>query len=66
MAGALKEINCFKCRHFHVTWDESFPRGCRALGFKSREMPSAMAYNSSGMECQLYEPREKKPGGGNP
>ncbi|MBI5491775.1 MAG: uracil-DNA glycosylase [Deltaproteobacteria bacterium] len=57
---AGERLDCFKCRHFYVTWDEFFPRGCKALSFKSRELPSAVVLKSSGLDCQMYEPRDKK------
>lgn len=53
-------IDCLKCRHFYITWDELFPKGCKALGFKSRELPSLAVFRSSGMECQLFEPKGRK------
>jgi len=53
-----KRIDCFKCKHFYVTWDQSFPRGCRAMGFKSKEMPSDVVFQSSGMECMRFEEKE--------
>lgn len=55
--------DCNKCRHYYITWDTDFPAGCRALRFKSREAPSAAVRRSSGMECQLFEPRAKGRGG---
>jgi len=42
------------CRHFFITYESSHPYGCRALGFKSKEMPSRVVYASSGMECQSF------------
>lgn len=54
-----KKIDCFKCRHYYVTWDEFFPKGCKALGFKSREAPSLVVRSSSGMECMRFEEKEK-------
>lgn len=59
MAPAEDHIDCFQCRHFYVTWDEFFPRGCKALSFKSREMPSAVVKRSSGMDCQLFDRKER-------
>lgn len=50
-------VNCNRCAHYYVTWDESFPRGCRALGFKSRTLPALVVKNSSGMPCQMYRPK---------
>lgn len=55
-----QRINCFQCRHYYVTWDEFFPKGCKALAFKSREAPSAVVLRSSGMECQMFEPKAKR------
>jgi hypothetical protein len=55
-----KSINCFLCVHFYVTWDNARPRGCRAMGFKSREIPSLVVLKSSGSPCLHYE--EKKEG----
>lgn len=60
MAATANEINCFHCKNYYVTWDEFFPRGCKALGFKSREMPSAVVRRSSGMECQLFERKKER------
>ncbi len=48
-------INCTKCKHIYVTWDKDFPHGCRAMGFKSRDVPSLVVYQSSGMPCQRFE-----------
>ncbi|HBG46233.1 MAG TPA: uracil-DNA glycosylase [Deltaproteobacteria bacterium] len=53
------EKNCFHCKHFYITWDEFFPKGCKALGFKSREAPSAVVQRSSGMECQMFEHKKE-------
>jgi hypothetical protein len=53
-----EKVDCFKCQHFFVTWDKNFPRGCHALGFKSREMPSHMVFRASGMKCLKYEKKE--------
>ena len=50
-------VNCFRCRHFFVTWDPRFPRGCRALGFKGRAVPSDTVRQASGTRCLYFEPR---------
>jgi hypothetical protein len=46
---------CFKCSHYHVTWDAQAPYGCRAHGFKSNRNPAAAVYEASGSACQLFE-----------
>jgi hypothetical protein len=61
MAAGKDKIDCFRCKHFYVTWDERHPKGCRAMGFKSREMPSVVVFRSSGMECLRYEGKEPLP-----
>ncbi|OXS78949.1 hypothetical protein [Domibacillus enclensis] len=40
-----------KCRHFYVTWDPKAPRGCRAYGFKTKQVPSVVVKRSSGHPC---------------
>jgi len=47
-------INCFSCGHFYITYEQSFPYGCKAMGFKSRLIPSREVYLSSGIECQHF------------
>lgn len=53
----MKEENtdCFKCKHFYITWDKNFPYGCRAMGFKSKEISSVVVRQSSGMKCLYFE-----------
>jgi hypothetical protein len=54
--------NCLRCRYFYVTWDYSFPRGCRVFGIKSRDMPSLVVLRNTGHNCPVFEasPRLKK------
>ncbi|GAB4259216.1 MAG: hypothetical protein Kow0092_07340 [Deferrisomatales bacterium] len=63
-AGAPRRgrVDCFRCRHFFVTWDPAFPRGCRAMGFKGRRLPSQVVREASGAECLRFE--DKGGGGG--
>ncbi|WP_338119946.1 uracil-DNA glycosylase [Paenibacillus thalictri] len=37
-----------------MTWDSRFPRGCKAFGFKTGELPSAVVLKSSGQPCMNY------------
>lgn len=48
------KINCYKCNYFYVTWDPQHPNGCKAMGFKSKLLPSITVYRSSGKPCQLF------------
>lgn len=50
-----KRIDCMKCAHFYVTWDPQFPKGCKAFGFKSPQMPSLTVLSSSGKPCMNFE-----------
>lgn len=54
-------INCFQCKHFFVTWDKKHAKGCKAMGFKSHEMPSLVVHESSGIQCLRYEEKDKIP-----
>ncbi|MGR3221442.1 MAG: uracil-DNA glycosylase [Candidatus Anammoxibacter sp.] len=55
-----KRINCLNCKHFYVTWEKEFPRGCKAMGFKSKNLPSEDVYNSSGMNCLRFERKRNR------
>lgn len=54
MAG-MERINCRSCKFYYITWDNTFPNGCKAYGIKSREMPSMVVVKSSGEECKSFE-----------
>ncbi|RAK20506.1 hypothetical protein B0I26_104158 [Anoxybacillus vitaminiphilus] len=55
-----KRMNCYQCKHFYVTWDPMFPRGCRAFAFKSASLPSIVVFQSSGQPCMKFEQKQKK------
>ncbi|NLT94812.1 MAG: uracil-DNA glycosylase [Clostridia bacterium] len=52
-------INCLKCQYFYITWDKNFPRGCKAFGFKTKNLPSLVVFQSSGQSCQHFKPKEE-------
>jgi len=54
-----RRLSCRACRHYHITWDPRAPHGCGALGFKSQQLPSLVVYQSSGLECQAFQPKVK-------
>lgn len=62
--GPAERVECLRCRSFWVTWNPNLPRGCRAFGFLSREMPSSVVLASSGEPCRLFEPKPAAVGGG--
>ncbi len=47
--------SCQRCRHYQVTWDMQKPYGCQAHSFKSNRNPAAVVFESSGVQCQLFE-----------
>ncbi|MDP3148874.1 MAG: uracil-DNA glycosylase [Ignavibacteria bacterium] len=51
-------INCRQCTHFYITWDKNFPYGCKAFGLKTKRIPSAEVYLSSGKDCLKFTPKE--------
>lgn len=58
-----KRANCYRCRHYFVTWDRHAPHGCRRLGFKGQSLPSETVYKSSGLDCLQFEPKSRSPSG---
>ncbi|MTI81569.1 MAG: uracil-DNA glycosylase [Firmicutes bacterium] len=54
-----ERIYCQKCRYFYVTWNKKYPRGCKAYGFKTGGIPSAVVLRTTGNKCVCYQ--EKKP-----
>ena len=57
----LMPIDCHKCIHYYVTWDSSFPHGCRGMGFKSRRFPSAVVRHiMMGKDCLLFTKKKMK------
>ncbi len=52
--GRRPVVDCFKCKHFYVTWEKSRPRGCKALKFKTKRMPSDVVHATSGKHCLLF------------
>lgn len=62
---AERRIDCHRCRHYFITWDEHFPHGCRRMGFKSRRFPGdEVRHATGGHSCQLFEEkggRKEKP-----
>jgi len=53
-----RRIDCHRCVHYFITWDENFPHGCRSMGFKSRRYPGEEVRQAmNGQECCLFEPK---------
>lgn len=56
-----ERINCFQCCHFFITWDKSFPNGCKVFGFKTKQLPSVAVQQASGAECAAFQQKNPKP-----
>jgi len=56
-----KAIACYRCRYYRVTWDVRFPYGCDAHRFKTRQSPSLVVFEASGIPCQLFERKSSPP-----
>jgi len=55
-----KKIVCQRCTYFFVTWQNSAPYGCKAYGFKSKQIPAVVVRQSSGVDCQFFNEKPKK------
>lgn len=51
---------CRKCKHYYITWERNLPHGCRAMKFKSKELPSVVVFKNSGKPCLMFEPKQNK------
>jgi hypothetical protein len=56
-ADRSKEPECRTCKHAYITYEASFPHGCRLFGFKSASPPSVVVFESTGQSCGGYEKR---------
>lgn len=54
-----------QCKHFYITFDQRTPKGCRAYGIQSAQLPSMVIKNAtSGKGCigfELKDRLKKKP-----
>lgn len=57
---AYEKINCYKCKYYYITWDVSFPKGCKFYGFKSLNLPYILVKQSTGLSCDKFTPKENK------
>jgi len=57
MKDSKENRDCLECKHLYISWDKDFPNGCKAMGFKSKNVPSVVVYQSSGMPCLRSEPK---------
>ena len=55
MQKANKNIVCYSCRHFFVTWQERYPYGCKAFNMKSKTLPCLKVFQESRKNCLYYQ-----------
>ncbi|MFW8602037.1 uracil-DNA glycosylase [Desulfobacterota bacterium M19] len=53
--GKAPKVLCIACRFFYITYEPALPYGCRAMNFKSRQMPSRVVFANSGLQCQAFQ-----------
>ena len=44
-------IKCHGCTYFYITYKQYKPYGCKAYGFISRNIPSKVVLDTSGIKC---------------
>lgn len=54
-----ERIYCKRCKYFYITWDTRFPNGCKLFNIKTKYMPSALVYQSTGQNCVQYEEKRQ-------
>ena len=60
VTGPLKAPNCLNCVSYYVTWDSSFPHGCKKFEFKRRDgLPSLSVYEANKRHCIFFEKNPK-------
>jgi hypothetical protein len=45
---------CINCASYYVTWAPRHPHGCKAFGFKSAQVPSAVVSSVSEDQCLKF------------
>jgi len=59
MPGDIQRPRCNRCEHYWITFDTHFRYGCRAMGFKSRQLPERDVIKSSGQPCLFFTLKPK-------
>lgn len=58
MAATPKALpNCTRCAHYFITFDARFPYGCRAMNFKSKQLPQHEVRDATGTGCLAFRAR---------
>jgi hypothetical protein len=46
--------NCWQCQFFQITHVAAFPYACRAIGFKSKQLPCLDVLRVDGRACRQF------------
>lgn len=49
--------DCWRCRHFAISWQPARPYLCRLIGFKSKMLPCLEVVRADGRPCHGYSPK---------
>jgi len=64
LAQPREAPDCYRCRHFAISWQPQTPYACRLFGFSSRLLPALEVVRSDGRPCQGYERKPQTGGDG--
>lgn len=46
--------NCWRCRHFGMSYQRQTPYACRLMGFSSRILPAIEVLRADGVPCRGF------------
>ena len=52
---AAEAPNCWRCRHFAISYDPKRPYSCRLMGFKTKILPAIEVLRADGLRCMGFE-----------
>jgi hypothetical protein len=56
-----QDPDCQRCLHHYITYEPTWPHGCRAFDFKSKQLPALLVRQNSGQPCGAFESRPSPP-----
>jgi len=57
-----EKVRCSDCAHYFITYNPTFPHGCRAVGFKSKVLPDRAVAAHSELPCQFFTAKARRRG----
>ena len=52
-----RDPDCLRCQNYFVTYEATWPHGCRVFEFKSKTLPAHVVRRSSGEACAAFAAR---------